>query len=171
VSGVQFPPWPFDPYQSATLGCAPLRHCIGWALFLPLCALSVQAPRTTWTELLAEDRARETLDRQLAAAGWLVQDSKAMNLYAGRGVAVHAAGDAGTGHTRPSRTTPDEASGSRPGHSPAYRGHPARRPPFPKSCRHHPLFVGGHKQVRIVEISNESTNFGSIRIVGDVILC
>jgi type I restriction enzyme R subunit len=35
-----------------------------------------------------EDRARETIDRQLAAAGWLVQDSKAMNLYAGRGVAV-----------------------------------------------------------------------------------
>jgi type I restriction enzyme R subunit len=35
-----------------------------------------------------EDRARETIDRQLAAAGWLVQDSKAMNLYTGPGVAV-----------------------------------------------------------------------------------
>jgi type I restriction enzyme, R subunit len=35
-----------------------------------------------------EDRARETIDRQLAAAGWVVQGSRAMNLYAGRGVAV-----------------------------------------------------------------------------------
>ena len=35
-----------------------------------------------------EDRARETIDRQLAAAGWVVQDSRAMNLYAGTGVAV-----------------------------------------------------------------------------------
>lgn len=35
-----------------------------------------------------EDRAREIIDRQLAEAGWVVQDARAMNLYAARGVAV-----------------------------------------------------------------------------------
>ena len=38
--------------------------------------------------LRLEDRARETIDRQLTEAGWTVQDAKAMNLHAGRGVAV-----------------------------------------------------------------------------------
>ncbi len=35
-----------------------------------------------------EDQARETIDRQLGDAGWVVQDARAMNLYAARGVAV-----------------------------------------------------------------------------------
>ena len=35
-----------------------------------------------------EDRARENIDRQLAAAGWAVQDMRDLNLYASRGVAV-----------------------------------------------------------------------------------
>ncbi len=38
--------------------------------------------------LAAEQRARALIDAQLVAAGWLVQHRKAMNLYAGRGVAV-----------------------------------------------------------------------------------
>jgi type I restriction enzyme R subunit len=38
--------------------------------------------------LPAEARARVEIDRQLSAAGWVVQDRKAMNLYAGPGVAV-----------------------------------------------------------------------------------
>ena len=32
--------------------------------------------------------ARQNIDAQLAACGWVVQDRSAMNLYAGRGVAV-----------------------------------------------------------------------------------
>jgi hypothetical protein len=35
-----------------------------------------------------EQKAREEIDRQLAAAGWLVQSHKAMNILAGLGVAV-----------------------------------------------------------------------------------
>jgi type I restriction enzyme R subunit len=35
-----------------------------------------------------EGRARQNIDAQLAACGWLVQDRAATNLYAGRGVAV-----------------------------------------------------------------------------------
>jgi type I restriction enzyme R subunit len=35
-----------------------------------------------------EDLARQSIDRQLEACGWLVQDRKAMNIYAGLGVAV-----------------------------------------------------------------------------------
>lgn len=35
-----------------------------------------------------EARARQNIDAQLTACGWLVQDRHAMNLYAGRGVAV-----------------------------------------------------------------------------------
>ena len=38
--------------------------------------------------LTAEARARVEIDRQLEACGWFVQDRSAMNLYAGRGVAV-----------------------------------------------------------------------------------
>jgi type I restriction enzyme, R subunit len=38
--------------------------------------------------LAAEQRARVRIDAQLAAAGWLVQDRKDMNLFAGQGVAV-----------------------------------------------------------------------------------
>ena len=38
--------------------------------------------------LTPEARARREIDAQLAACGWLVQDRKAMNLYAGQGVAV-----------------------------------------------------------------------------------
>lgn len=39
-------------------------------------------------QLAAEQRARVRIDSQLAAAGWLVQDRKEMNLFAGQGVAV-----------------------------------------------------------------------------------
>ena len=35
-----------------------------------------------------EEKARQEIDRQLAACGWLVQDHKAMNIMAGAGVAV-----------------------------------------------------------------------------------
>ena len=38
--------------------------------------------------LAAEQRARVTIDGQLSAAGWLVQDRKSLNLFAGRGIAV-----------------------------------------------------------------------------------
>ncbi len=38
--------------------------------------------------LAAEQRARVQIDRQLAAAGWVVQDRKDLNLFAGPGVAV-----------------------------------------------------------------------------------
>jgi type I restriction enzyme R subunit len=35
-----------------------------------------------------EARARQNIDSQLTACGWVVQDRASMNLYAGRGVAV-----------------------------------------------------------------------------------
>ena len=35
-----------------------------------------------------EQKARQEIDRQLVACGWLVQDHKAMNIMAGPGVAV-----------------------------------------------------------------------------------
>jgi type I restriction enzyme R subunit len=35
-----------------------------------------------------EQRARETIDRQLAAAGWTVQRYRELNLHAGRGIAA-----------------------------------------------------------------------------------
>ncbi|MGC4874969.1 DEAD/DEAH box helicase family protein [Micromonospora sp. DT43] len=38
--------------------------------------------------LAAEQRARLFIDRQLTGAGWAIQDRKAMNLFAGQGVAV-----------------------------------------------------------------------------------
>jgi type I restriction enzyme, R subunit len=38
--------------------------------------------------LTPEQQARQEIDRQLAAAAWIVQDHKAMNLGAGPGVAV-----------------------------------------------------------------------------------
>ena len=38
--------------------------------------------------LPVEARARVEIDRQLGAAGWLVQDRADMNLYAAQGVAV-----------------------------------------------------------------------------------
>ena len=41
--------------------------------------------------LTAEQRARAMIDRQLAAAGWHVQDRDQLNLYAGTGVAVREA--------------------------------------------------------------------------------
>ena len=40
------------------------------------------------SRLPAEARARALIDRQLGAAGWLVQDRKSLNLFAARGVAV-----------------------------------------------------------------------------------
>jgi type I restriction enzyme R subunit len=38
--------------------------------------------------LQAEQRARVLIDRQLAEAGWSVQDKRAMNLFTAQGVAV-----------------------------------------------------------------------------------
>jgi type I restriction enzyme R subunit len=38
--------------------------------------------------LAAEQRARVLIDRQLTEAGWVVQDRKDLNLFAGQGVAV-----------------------------------------------------------------------------------
>jgi type I restriction enzyme R subunit len=35
-----------------------------------------------------EDRARERIDEALAQAGWTLQDSKAVNIHAARGVAM-----------------------------------------------------------------------------------
>ena len=40
------------------------------------------------SRLAAEARARVLIDRQLTEAGWSVQDKKAMNLFAGQGIAV-----------------------------------------------------------------------------------
>jgi type I restriction enzyme R subunit len=40
------------------------------------------------SRLAAEQRARVLIDRQLEAAGWVVQDKKDLNLYAGDGIAV-----------------------------------------------------------------------------------
>ena len=37
--------------------------------------------------LAAEARARVLIDRQLAEAGWKVQDKKDLNLFAGQGIA------------------------------------------------------------------------------------
>lgn len=37
---------------------------------------------------IPEARARQNIDDSFTACGWLVQDRAAMNLYAGRGVAV-----------------------------------------------------------------------------------
>ncbi|MEJ7582686.1 MAG: DEAD/DEAH box helicase family protein, partial [Acidimicrobiales bacterium] len=43
---------------------------------------------TSEAYLTAEARARVEIDRQLVACGWVVQDRRDMNLYAGQGVAV-----------------------------------------------------------------------------------
>ncbi|WP_040281793.1 DEAD/DEAH box helicase family protein [Tessaracoccus massiliensis] len=43
---------------------------------------------TDAARLAAEQRARVLIDEQLQAAGWVVQDGKAMNLFAGQGIAV-----------------------------------------------------------------------------------
>ncbi len=40
------------------------------------------------SQLAAEQRARVLIDRQLNDAGWVVQDRKSLNLFAGPGVAV-----------------------------------------------------------------------------------
>src|SRR4051795_2242215 len=45
-------------------------------------------PGDDTNRLAAEARARVLIDRQLSNAGWSVQDKKAMNLFAARGVAV-----------------------------------------------------------------------------------
>lgn len=42
--------------------------------------------------LTPEQRARQEIDKLLKAAGWAVQDYKAMNLAAARGVAVRPCG-------------------------------------------------------------------------------
>lgn len=49
-----------------------------------------ELPAMTETDerLAAEQKARVVIDRQLAAAGWSVQDRKQLNLFAARGVAV-----------------------------------------------------------------------------------
>jgi len=38
-----------------------------------------------------EQQARKEIDKSLVAAGWVIQDAKAANLHAGRGVAVREA--------------------------------------------------------------------------------
>ena len=52
-------------------------------------ALAARVERL-WPELVAFATVKTTveIDRQLVACGWVVQDRKAMNLYAGQGVAV-----------------------------------------------------------------------------------
>src|SRR5687768_2773051 len=45
----------------------------------------IRAPTRTMTP---EQKAREEIDKQLEACGWLVQNHKAMNIMAGLGVAV-----------------------------------------------------------------------------------
>lgn len=49
--------------------------------------------------LAAEQRARVLIDRQLSDAGWVVQDRKALHLYAAQGVVVREATMA-AGHGR-----------------------------------------------------------------------
>src|SRR5262249_15065936 len=48
--------------------------------------------RSASREPLNELQTREVIDRQLAEAGWLVQDEAKANLYAGRGVALREVG-------------------------------------------------------------------------------
>jgi type I restriction enzyme R subunit len=46
-------------------------------------------PEQEWfAPVTPEEKARQEIDRQLAACGWIVQDHKAMNIMAGPGVAV-----------------------------------------------------------------------------------
>lgn len=40
------------------------------------------------SRLPAEARARRLIDEQLTQAGWVVQDKKGLNLFAGSGIAV-----------------------------------------------------------------------------------
>jgi type I restriction enzyme, R subunit len=54
---------------------------------------------TDAAQLASEQRARVLIDRQLTDAGWVVQDKKALNLFAGQGVAVREVIMA-TGHGR-----------------------------------------------------------------------
>ena len=57
--------------------------------------------------LLPEQRARVRIDAMLEAAGWVVQDYKAVNLYAGTGVAVRElVTNAGPGRLRAVREPP-----------------------------------------------------------------
>lgn len=49
--------------------------------------------------LAAEPRARVLIDRQLTEAGWSVQDSRSLNLFAAQGVA-HREATMATGHGR-----------------------------------------------------------------------
>lgn len=46
------------------------------------------APAVGGVNQAAEAKARDVIDRQLAAAGWSVQDRKGLNLFAGPGIAV-----------------------------------------------------------------------------------
>src|SRR5438270_138159 len=55
------------------------------------CFTSQLAPMSDADEghlLPAEARARKLIDEQLVQAGWIVQDKKNLNLFAGQGVAV-----------------------------------------------------------------------------------
>lgn len=64
-------------------------------MLVPQAAVTATVPPTMTdsddARLQAEQRARVLIDRQLVAAGWLVQDRDAMNLSGGPGVAVREA--------------------------------------------------------------------------------
>ena len=61
------------------MGPAPATGHTGRVLPIHAGGLAVTTP---------EQKARQSIDRQLAETGWLVQDYRAMNLSAGPGVAV-----------------------------------------------------------------------------------
>ena len=48
----------------------------------------ISATTTTITLVTPEEKARQEIDRQLDACGWIVQDHKSMNIMAGQGVVV-----------------------------------------------------------------------------------
>lgn len=48
----------------------------------------IRPPPVSGGSVNPEEKARQEIDRQLAACGWTVQDHKSMNLSAGSGLAV-----------------------------------------------------------------------------------
>lgn len=63
--------------------------------------------------LAAEARSRMAIDRQLAAAGWVVQHRKDLNLFAGQGVAVREYGRIPDPRTADPHPGPRPAGGGR----------------------------------------------------------
>ena len=98
-----------------------------------------------------EALARQTIDQKLTAAGWIVQDFRALNLGAGPGVAVRefqtASGSSTAGKSGPSTTL-------RTGPSTTFRTGPSLRADYV-------LFVD-RKAVDVVEAKPEGTTLPGV---------